>query len=184
MNNLDLVEKVSSSPIMSDFNGVVVRSNLFKTAYAGYIFAYRNPITLPRIFWLGALRGYELMLNSNVNEEDILRKKVSLIKGVQVGQFEKLAIDPNPFEINFDFINFVEKMKKELCKDEITIPVITRDSGSYLKYWLENASNMLLHYNNPLDFLELYGIKLEIIANSFEIENGYYTGEIISSEES
>jgi len=179
----DLIERVTNSPIISDFNGVIVRSTFLKTAYTGAVFAYRNPITLPRIIWLGVLRGYELILNSKVNEEEIIRKKVSLIKRVPVGEFEKLAVNPNPFKINADFINFVEYIKKELGKKEITIPVITRDSGDYLAYWL-NAGTIPLDYNTPLNFLKLHGIRLEIIANSFKTQNKYYTGEIEPSEKS
>lgn len=180
----DLIERVSSSQIMSDFNGVIVRSTFLKTAYTGAVFVYRNPITLPRIIWLGVLRGYEIMLNSKVNEEEIIRKKVSLIKRVPVWQFEKLAVNPNPFKINVDFINFVEYIKKELGKKEITIPVITRDSGDYLAYWFKNTRTAHLDYNTPLNFLKLHGIRLEIIANSFKTQNNYYTGEIEPGEKS
>ena len=180
----DLIERVSNSRIISDFNGVVVRSTIFKTVYVGAVFAFRNPITLPRIIQLGVLRSYELALNSKVDEERILRKKVSLIRNVPVGEFERLALNSNPFDINADFVNFIVCMKKDLGVDRITIPVITRDSGDYLTYWLENTRTMQLHDNTPSGFLELYGIRLEIIANSFRVENGYYNGEIEPGEKS
>ena len=79
------------------------------------------------------------------------------------------------------FVSTILRLKRMLNLDRITVPIISRDDESLINHWL-NESTYFDH--TPLNYLDLNGINIEVIANDFENENGLYTGNVHPSEKS
>jgi len=178
--NDDLAERVSNSLVIADFNGVVAVSRFWRT------FAMHYPIGLKDIsnfFRFASTRFLELNNGYNLDSDEILRKKVSFIKGMSHHEVLKLLKYKFSLEVNQEFVNIVNRLRESLGMSEITVPVITRD-GDYVHYWFSGYKRKLLGDNTPEKFFECYNINLRIISNSYETDEiGVYTGRVFPSEE-
>ena len=168
----DLIERVRNAPVVADFTGVVIEKNF----YIKLIISELKHISMwPKIIESSFKRGKEFF--SNKDKEEIMREKVSSLKGINYTKITK-TLEKAFMNINPSFVYLISELKNIL--GEFDIPIITRDGREEVNHWFNFKRNGI----SPLGYLTEKGINPILIANEFIKKIGIYTGEISPSEES